>query len=87
MDNDNPKPTPGQQVRTALAAAIGRPRPRPRPTPEFAAFIDSLDAMQLHIAVYLLRDLKICSFVIPTLVPMIDRRWFEARLESVIAAT
>ena len=87
MDNDNPKPTPGQQVRTALAAAIGRPRPRPQPTPEFAAYINSLDAMQLHIAVYLLRDIKISSFVIPTLAPMIDQRWFVDRLESEISFT
>ena len=43
--------------------------------------------MQLHIAVYLLRDLKISSFVIPTLVPMIDQRWFVDRLESEISFT
>jgi hypothetical protein len=86
MDSDNPKPTPGQQVK-ALTAAMAVPRPRPQPRPEFVAYVNSLDAMELNIAGYLLHDLKISSFVIPTLVPMIDQRWFVDRLESEISFT
>jgi hypothetical protein len=46
------------------------------------AYLNSLDAMQMHITMYLLWDLRIPSHSIPALVPMIDTRWFEARLES-----
>jgi len=85
MDTDNPKPTPGQQVKAALNAAMALPRPRPRPRPEFVAFVNSLDAMELHIARYLLHDLNVPSSLIPALVPLIDPRCFEARLESEVA--
>ena len=83
MDTDNPKPTPGQQVKAALTAAMALPRPRPRP--EFVAFVNSLDAMELHIARYLLHDLNVPSSLISALVPLIDPRCFEARLESEVA--
>jgi hypothetical protein len=86
MDTDSPKPSIGQQVKAALAEA-GRNRPRPQPRPEFVAYVNTLDAMELHIARYLLHELKISSFVIPTLLPMIDQRWFIDRLESEVSFT
>ena len=86
MENNEPvKLTPGQQVKLALSGLP--PRPRPRPRPEFLEYVNSLDAMEMHIARYLLHDLKISSFVIPTLVPMIDQRWFFDRLESEVSFT
>jgi hypothetical protein len=85
VDNDNPMPTTGQQIRAALNAATALPRPRPSPRPEWLAFINSLDAMELHIATYLLHDLRVDSHVIPALVPLINPRCFEARLESEVA--
>ena len=85
MDNDNPKPTTGQQITAALNAAMALPRPRPSPRPEWLAFINSLDAMELHIARYLLHDLKVDSHVIPALLPLINPRCFDARLELEVA--
>jgi hypothetical protein len=83
MDND--KPTLGQKVSAALAAGAALPRPLPRPRPEFVAYVNSLDAMELHIARYLLHDLNVPSHYIPALVPLIDPRCFAARLESEVA--
>ena len=81
MNTDNPESTTGQQITAALNAAMALPRPRPSPRPEWLAFINSLDAMELHIAMYLLHDLRVDSHVIPALVPLINPRCFEARLE------
>lgn len=84
MENDEqPKLSPGQQVARALNEAIAKMPPRQRcgPPPEFAAYLDTLDAMGLHIALYLIAELKVPISSIPTLLPMIDRRWFEGRLE------
>ena len=55
-----------------------------RPAPEFGRFLDTLDAMGFHIVLYLLAELKISSLVVPTLLPLIDRRCFEQRLTSEI---
>ena len=74
--------TPGQQ---AIAALLAYPKPRPQPNPEFVAYINSLDAMQLHVAQYLLHDLKIPSQYLPALVPLIDPWCFAARLESEVS--
>lgn len=85
MEADSPKMTYGQQVAAALNAAMALPRPLPRPRPEFVAYMNSLDAMDLHIARYLLNDLNVPSSLLPKLVPLIDPRCFEARLESEVA--
>ena len=81
------KASPGQQVKEALTAAMSLPRPCPRPTPEFGAYLDTLDVMGFHIALYPLRDLKVPSSSIPTLLPMIDQRWFVDRLEAEVSFT
>jgi hypothetical protein len=81
MDND--KSTTRQQVIAALLAAV--PRPQPGSRPEFVAYLNSLNAMDLHVARYLLHDLNIPSQYLPALVPLIDDRCFEARLESQIS--
>jgi hypothetical protein len=83
--DDHDKPTPGQQAKAALTAAMALPRPLPRPTPEFQAYVNSLDAMDLHIAGYLLHDLKVPSSLVPALVQLIDTRCFEARLQLEVA--
>jgi hypothetical protein len=63
------------KVRAALAAAMALLRRRP----EFLAFVNSPDAMGLHITRYLQRDLDVPS-PIPVLVQPIDPRCFAARL-------
>jgi hypothetical protein len=57
---------------------------RRRPPPEIADFLDTLDAMEFHIAVYLIVDLKVPYDLIPKLIPLIDQRCFERRLTSEI---
>jgi hypothetical protein len=81
-NNEHGKLSPGQEVARALREAFAKMPPRrPRgPTPEFGAYLDTLDAMGIHIALYLLVDLKVPSSSLPTLLPMIDRSWFEDRL-------
>ncbi len=84
MDEKEPgKLSPGQQVARALGEAMAKMPPRRLrgPSPEFGAYLDTLDAMGFHIALYLLGELKVPSSSIPTLVPMIDQRWFEDRLQ------
>jgi hypothetical protein len=73
------EPSPGDKARKALTEIATCQRPRP--SPEFAAFLESLDAMGVHIATYLICELKLNSSVLPKLLPLIDRRCFEERLE------
>ena len=82
MDTDKPKPTPGHQVRDALAAARPFYRPRPSRDPKVWEYANSLDAMDFHIARYLVNELKVPNSLLPALVPLIDQRWFEDRLEE-----
>ena len=41
--------------------------------------------MQFHIARYLMNDLKVPTSLLPGLLPQIDQRWFEDRLEEEVA--
>ena len=66
-----------EQIRQALRAASERRRP----APEFQRFLNTLDAMQLHITLYLIADLKISPTVVPQLLPLIDPSCFEDRLK------
>ena len=56
------------------------------PTLEVRAYLDTLDAMGIHIVLYLVEELRVPITSIPRLLPMIDRRWFEDHFESEIAA-
>ena len=62
---DNIKPTPGQQAVAALQANLPLLLKLQGRTPEFIAYCNTLDAMEMHIAMYLLRELKVPSSSIP----------------------
>jgi hypothetical protein len=38
--------------------------------------------MEFHIGRYLVNDLKVPTHLLPSLIPLIDQRWFEDRLEA-----
>jgi hypothetical protein len=75
--SEEPEMTPGEKIKYLLMNSHWRRRP----APEFGEYLDSLDALDFDIAVYLLVNLKISSEIISQLVPLIDRRCFEPRLQ------
>jgi hypothetical protein len=79
--NDQSKKLPEQWEGLRQALLTTRPtRSYNRPGPELAAFLDTLDALDFDIALYLILDLKVNCDLIPKLVPLIDRSCFEERL-------
>jgi hypothetical protein len=67
--------SPGDKARKALTEiAI---RQRPRPSPEFAAYLRSLDAVQFHVGLYLLTEVKISSSAVVDLWPLSEPQRFE----------
>jgi hypothetical protein len=83
MDSDNK--TKGEQILEALKAARALGCPRPSPRLEFAEYVNSLDAMELHIARFLFHNLHIPTTLLPALIPLIDQRWFQDRLEAEVS--
>lgn len=75
MDEDRARKM--ESMKEALLHA-GRKR---RPSREFQEFLNGLDLMGVHIALYLVVELKINVEAVPKLVPLIDPRCFEERLK------